>query len=480
MIRIASALFLVSAIIVAAIALQGDPGSASLTWLGWRVDSTASAAVLIIGLLALAATFFWRALLWALQARGRAAQSAAEGRRRQGRALLTRGFLAAAAGDGAEARRLAQKAGALDDSTPQLVRLLAAQAAEAAGDPAAARAAYTAMLGFPDMRLAAQRGLMQTALAEGNAALALRHAGEAFDLPATAPWAWRALYASRLEEGDTAGALSLTQGARDRGVIAPLVADRAKAAAQAIAARVLAERSPHQALDMAQSAAKSRPDFIPAAVIAAQLLVADGRPARAEPLIEAAWKLRPHPALWLAWRDLYINETPTRRAQRLGVLVAAAPAGDREGRILAVEQALIANNPAAATAAAEGLSAEPLTQRLAGLFARTAFAAGNRDEARAWIARAPDAPRETDWSDIDAQGRAFAYSPTDWAKVAVTYAETGQLAHPRDGQGDPVLNDLPQIPAAYIDSAPFIRAAVDGHAFALGMDDDDFGEALRA
>jgi len=64
--------------------------------------------------------------------------------------------------------------------------------------------------------------------------------------------------------------------------------------------------------------------------------------------------------------------------------------------------------------------------------------------------------------------------------VAVTYADTGQLAHPREGKGDPILNDLPQIPAAYVDSAPFIRAAVDGHAFALGMDDDDFGEALRA
>jgi len=479
MIRIASALFLVSAIIVAAIALQGDPGAATLTWLGWRVDTTASAAVLIIGLMALAATFFWRALLWALQARGRAAKSAAEARRRQGRALLTRGFLAAAAGDGAEARRLAQKAGALDDSAPQLVRILAAQAAEAAGDPAAARAAYTAMLGFPDMRLAAHRGLMQTALAEGEPALALRHAGEAFDLPTTAPWAWRALYAARIEEDDAPGALALTQGARDRGVIAPLVADRAKVAAQTVAAQALATRSPHQALDMAQSAAKARPDFTPAAVVAARLLAVDGRSARAEPLIEAAWKVRPHPALWLAWRDLYIDETPTRRAQRLGVLTASA-AGDREGRILAVERALIDHNPAAAKAAAEALAAEPLTQRLAGLFARTAFAAGNRDEARAWIARVADAPREADWSDIDAQGRAFAYSPADWAKVAVTYADTGQLAHPREGKGDPILNDLPQIPAAYVDSAPFIRAAVDGHAFALGMDDDDFGEALRA
>ena len=46
-------LFLVAVIIVAALALNGEPGTANLTWLGWRVDTTAAAAVLIIGFLAL-------------------------------------------------------------------------------------------------------------------------------------------------------------------------------------------------------------------------------------------------------------------------------------------------------------------------------------------------------------------------------------------------------------------------------------------
>src|SRR5665213_2321451 len=119
----------------------------------------------MIGLLALAATLFWRGLVWVLEAPARAAHAAAEHRRRQGREVLTRGFLAAAAGDGPEARRLAGKAAELDDETPRLVRILAAQAAEAGDDRAAARAAYAAMLCFADMRLAAYRGLMQTALA---------------------------------------------------------------------------------------------------------------------------------------------------------------------------------------------------------------------------------------------------------------------------------------------------------------------------
>ena len=85
MTRIALALFVVSLLIVVAISLQGDPGVASLTWLGWQVNTTAAAAVLLIGLLALAATIFWRALVWILESPARAARARAESRRRRRR-----------------------------------------------------------------------------------------------------------------------------------------------------------------------------------------------------------------------------------------------------------------------------------------------------------------------------------------------------------------------------------------------------------
>ena len=64
--------------------------------------------------------------------------------------------------------------------------MLAAQAAEAAGDALAAQAAYTAMLGLPDMRLAGRKGLMQLALAQGDRAGAGGHAEAAYAEPRTA------------------------------------------------------------------------------------------------------------------------------------------------------------------------------------------------------------------------------------------------------------------------------------------------------
>ena len=465
MIRTATVLFIIAAFAVAALALGGDAGSARLLWFGWQVDMTAAAAALLVLFVSLLATIFWSGAKWVLEAPQRAARARVESRRKQGLEALARGFLAAAAGDGSEARRLAQKASELADDAPALARVLAAQAAEAAGDLAAAKAAYSAMLGFPDMRLAGLKGLMQTALAEGDRAAAIRHAQSAYGLAKTALWAWRALLEERLEAGDWAAALDLVGGAQDRRIVSPIVADRTRAALLAASAASFEgdpnERLRDQALDFALQSAKLKPEFAPGVVMAARLLAADGKVGRASSLIENAWKARPHPALWLAFRDLKTTETPRERAKRLSGLAALNP-DDRESRILKVEQALIAGEVSAARDAARELEGEPLTQRLAGLQARAANAAHALDEARAWITRGAEAPQEPDWSDLDPEGRAFNYRRDDWTRLVATYGETGELIHPRLERHERGLSDLPELPAAYVESTPYVRAAEAG------------------
>ena len=176
MIRAALVILLFAAAAVSVLALTGDAGHASLVWLGWRVDMSAATALILALAASLAAALAWRMLLWILDAPRRTERLRAETRRRQAGEVLGKGFLAAAAGDGSEARRLAQKAADIAPDQPGLVRVLAAQAAEAAGDTAAAQAAYAAMLGFPEMRLAGHKGLMQLAFARGDREAALSHA----------------------------------------------------------------------------------------------------------------------------------------------------------------------------------------------------------------------------------------------------------------------------------------------------------------
>lgn len=482
MIRAGFAILIVGVVAVTMLALAGDAGHATITWLGWRADMTASVATLIALLLALLATLGWRTLLWILEAPQRSERKRAENRRRQANETLTRGFLAAAAGDGSEARRLAQKAADLADETPGLVRILAAQAAEAAGDLPAAHAAYTAMLGFPDMRLAGHKGLMQLALAQGERETALRHAQEAFSETRSARWAWRTLLEARLDAAEWAAGLELVKNAADRKIVPPVTAERARAALLAALAAQL-EQSPEpkaraQALDSAVDAARLQPGFAPGVVMAARLLAAEGKIGRAAAAIETAWKTAPHPALWLAFRDLKTSETPRERAKRLTELAGQNP-GHRESRILNVEAALIAGDAPAARAAISALESEPLTARIAGLQARAAYACAQPDEARLWLAKGAGAAKEPDWTDLDPEGRAFAYEAADWARLVMTFAETGELIHPRHERREKSLSELPELPIAYADSAPFINA--DGDEPMLypsdeaGYEDDDGG-----
>src|SRR4029078_3682629 len=139
-----------------------------------------------------------------------------------------KGFLAVATGDGSEARRLAMRAADLNEESPALVRVLAAQAAEAAGDTLAAQHAYQAMLGFPEMREAGLKGLTQLALQHNDRPTALRYAQEAYALAKTSRWACRWLLEDRLEAGDWSDALQLVKSALERKIVSPLVAGRAR------------------------------------------------------------------------------------------------------------------------------------------------------------------------------------------------------------------------------------------------------------
>ncbi|EGF92913.1 hemY protein [Asticcacaulis biprosthecium C19] len=463
MIRSLLILLAITTLIVLTIGMVGDPGLASLSWMNYRIDIPATAAVIIIGVMAFCAVAFWNLALWLARSPQRAERARADQRRRQGDDALTRGFMAVAVGDGSEARRHAVKALDLSDNTV-LVRILGAMAAEESGDAVATRTAYSAMVSVPELKLAGLRGLMQLAARQGDKAEAVKLAGEAYNQPRPSMWAFETLFAARLEAGEWAEALDLIEGALTRKLISPIFSERAKASLMAASAARLETSDDaqmrDQALDYAQRAAKLQPQFTPAAIIAARLLAKANKPGRAEDVLEAAWASRPHPAVWLAYRDLVSDETPKERARRLQGLVDRN-AKHRESRLLQVERALLTNTKAeiaAALAALEEDSAEAnLTKRICGVIARGAQGLGDYDTARVWIAKAASARGEADWSDIDAEGKAFAYSAADWSDVILNFAETAALSHPRYERGDKGLPEIPDMPPRYVPSMPFIK-----------------------
>ena len=464
MIRTVLILLGITALIALAIGAAHDAGTASVIWLNYRIDTTATAAVILIGLLALCAVSFWNLALWLARSPQRAERARTEARRRQGEEAITRGFMAVAAGDGAEARRLAVKALDLSDNIG-LVRILSARAAETSGDATATKAAYSAMLGVPELKLAGLKGLMELAEKQGEREEAVRLAGEAYNQARPAMWSFKTLFEARVAAGEWAEALDLIEGALSRKLISPIFSERAKASLMAASAARLEDaaesQARDQALDYATRAAKLQPQFTPAALIAARLLSKANKPGRAEDVLEAAWAAQPHPAIWLAYRDLVSDETPKERARRLQGLIDRNPK-HRESRLLQLERALLSSakpDIAASLAALEEDSTdERITRRVGGLVARGASALGDIDTARTWVARAKTARPEPDWSDIDAEGKPFNYTASDWSALILAFAETGKLSHPRHERGETGLPEVPELASRYVPSMPFIKA----------------------
>ena len=74
MIRLALAILILTVLAAATFILAGEPGRASVEWLGWRVDMSAATALVLTALGALVLSAFWRGLIWLATAPARAAR----------------------------------------------------------------------------------------------------------------------------------------------------------------------------------------------------------------------------------------------------------------------------------------------------------------------------------------------------------------------------------------------------------------------
>jgi HemY protein len=404
--------------------IASDPGQVTIVWRGYEIrtfGAVLAALSLILG--ALIAFLFWASGL-----PHRIVQASRRRKRDNGLAALESAMLAAAAGDPRTARREARRAQSLleRDAVP---RLIAAQAAEQMGDLIGAETQYAGMLVDPRTEIVGRRGLAASALSRRDYEAAIMHASQAFAANRDARWAFDLLFDARVQAGRWEEASeTLAEGGRRH--LPEDVLRRRRAVLLAAAARSFENTAPQRARELAEQSASLSPSFAPAAALASRLLVQAGKTWRAAGLLEEAWTTSPHPAIALAYRDLKPDEGDTARAKRMLGLAQLNPQ-HRESRIIRAEQALADGDGAAAEEALAPLLQGDPSARLCGLAARAAQARGEMTNARRWTARATLAAGEPDWSDLDPEGPAFAYTRGDWTRLVYSYGDTGRLIHPR-------------------------------------------------
>src|SRR5215207_9095114 len=152
MIRIILFLGLIALAAAGAAWIADQTGDVSLSWGGWRIETTVPVFALALGVTIVAAVAVWSILrgLWRTPARMRRKRH--ERRHARGRHAITQGLLAIGHGDSGAARTHADVARRHAAQDP-LALLLEAQSAQLDGNQAGAQGAFRAMAEREDTRL---------------------------------------------------------------------------------------------------------------------------------------------------------------------------------------------------------------------------------------------------------------------------------------------------------------------------------------
>ncbi|TKW66335.1 MAG: heme biosynthesis protein HemY [Paracoccus denitrificans] len=321
----------------------------------------------------------------------------ARSRRQKGIEALSQGLLAVASGEGKQAQDMAVRAAKyLDD--PRATRLLAAQAAEVAGDNAKAESVYREMLEDDRTRFVGVRGLMKQKLADGDTHTALALAQKAYALKPRHTEVQNTLLELSAKEGDWKGARSVLKDKRKQGELPRDVHIRRDAVLALQEARdVLSHGNSISAREAAISAAKASPDLIPAVAMAARTYIEQKDRRNAERLLEKAWSVRPHPDLAEVYAEIVPDETPHQRLRRFESLMKRNP-DDEETRLLRAELLLADEDfPAARRALGDLAVTHPTTRTLAIMAAVERGEGGSDAAVRAWLVKAMTASRGPQW-----------------------------------------------------------------------------------
>ncbi|RCW85817.1 heme biosynthesis protein HemY [Paracoccus lutimaris] len=318
-------------------------------------------------------------------------------RERKGYAALSEGMLAVASGEGRLAQDKAARAAKLLDNA-QVTELLAAQAAEVAGDKAKAGEVYRRLLNDERTRFVGVRGLLRQKLAEGDTATALKLAEKAYALKPRHAEVQDTLLELQTRQGDWKGARAVLKDKRKQGQLPQDVHIRRDAVlALKEASDVLAEGNSISAREAAISASRASPDLVPAAVLAARSYIAQNDARNASRVLQKTWSVRPHPSIASTYAEIVPDEKPAARLRRFEDLMRQNP-DHEETRLLRAELLLTAEDfPGARRALGDLAEKHPTVRSLSLLAAIERGEGGDDAVVRGILARALVASRGPQW-----------------------------------------------------------------------------------
>ncbi|TAL01650.1 MAG: hypothetical protein EPO08_09610 [Rhodospirillaceae bacterium] len=324
MIRVVSFLIVVAVLVAGAVWLANDPGTAVVTWHGWRMDTSAALLSIVMGILVAIVISLLRIVALIRGGFRAFAARQQERRTRRGLTALGDGFAAVHAGYGATARRLAREAGDLLKDNPAVL-MLRKQAAALDGHDDELKAAAETLLERPETEIAALKTLASDAMAKGDTDKAMAYARRALTRGDVVPWALRLILDADISTRNWTNALAILDMKASRDLFTTAEHQRLRARLHILQGRdLLAQGQSSSAARMARTA-MDEDGGVNATALYGKAMAAQGKGRKAAGDIEKAWAEAPDPMLLEVYRALVPGETALELVQRVEHLVRTNP-----------------------------------------------------------------------------------------------------------------------------------------------------------
>ncbi len=279
--------------------LADRPGDLVVTWQGMRYEiSLLVAAVALVAFITVIMLTWWLVKSIVLSPVLLQRHFRARKRDRAYQSIST-GMIAAGAGDADMARRMTKQASKLLSSDQEpLIKLLDAQAAVLERRNDEARAMFEDMSNDPETRLLGLRGLYLEAERLGEREAAKHYALSAAEIAPQLQWASNVALEDKLVLGDFDGAIRLLDSQKNA-----KTDKRRRAVLLTGKAMSVFDRDLAAAKASSMEANRLAPELVPAAVVLAKAFFKNGDLRKGSGVVEAAWKIEPHPEL----AEIYIN-----------------------------------------------------------------------------------------------------------------------------------------------------------------------------
>ncbi len=390
--------------------LADRPGTLTMRWMGREIETSVLVAAAMALLLFAALLFAWSMLRQIWRSPTAAREFWRFRKHRKGYEALSKGMIAAGAGDAQIASRNAAIAGnALSDEP--LVNVLVAQAAQLKGDREGVKRAFAEMAKSPETELLGLRGLFGEARASGDLVEALRIAEKAMALNPRLPWASAAVLQVQTARQSWDGAAKTLEQQGRSGALDKKQVLCKRAQMLAAAALEAEENDKSRALKLAYEAIDLDAGLVPALAVAARSLIAEGSGRKAQKLLRKGWVFSPHPELSDLMGRIDPAEDAEARFERMRDGVGR-PEDHIENAVAIARAAISARRvDVAREALSPYIEAQPQA-RICALMAQVEDASDDKGRAREWLARAISATRDPVWvSDGVASTRWMPVSP---------------------------------------------------------------------